>query len=136
MQCRFAGPSTPIDSFPVTSSMALVNNGSYVVSCTKSPDQANNTTIVTLTVTHLDAVNGNQTAVDTYTVPAVGAMQSKEAISAGNKYPLPAANKNTDQFFGDVTRAVYCASTTNTDVDACLATYLPVQTGAFIVKQH
>jgi surface glycoprotein (TIGR04207 family) len=124
IECRFAGSLTGADVHPVMSTLPLVNGGVYNISCVKSPDRKNNTATITLTVTKLDPVKGNQTVTNTFRVAALGNMQSEEYISAGNKYPVPAPAKNTDQFNGDITRAIYCDGTP-AGVSTCLATYLP-----------
>jgi hypothetical protein len=123
MECRFAGALTPSNVFPVISTLALVSGDAYDVSCTKSPDVSGEATI-TLSVSDL-TVSG-ATVTNTFQVAALGAMKSTQAISAGNKYPMPAPAKNTDQFVGDVTRAVYCAGAA-VAVSSCLATYLPLK---------
>ena len=61
---------------------------------------------------------------NTFTVPALGRLRTGDYFSVGNKYPLPPPGKNTDQFKGDVTRAVYCSGPTD-HVQACLAAHLP-----------
>jgi hypothetical protein len=123
MECRFAGSLTPSSVLPVRSTLPLVDGHAYDVSCIKSADKAGTAT-VTLAVTDLSA--GSGTVTDVFTVKALGAFTSSQALSAGNKYPMPAPAKNTDQFVGDLTRAVYCAGT-SADVTSCLRGFLPVQ---------
>jgi hypothetical protein len=121
IECRFAGLlTTTKKDHPVVSTLPLVNNREYNVSCVKSPDQAGSATI-TLTVT---TVSTGQTVTNTFNVGAIGTMRSRAYISAGNKYPLPPPAQNTDQFNGHMIRTVYCAGTT-ADVTSCLQTYLP-----------
>ena len=123
MECRFAGSLTTPQAPPVESTLPLINGDAYNVSCRKSPDRANNTATITLTVTRLNAGRGRRTATDTFTVPALGRLRTTDYFSVGNKYPLPAPARNTDQFNGDVTRAVYCSGPTDS-VQACLAAHL------------
>ena len=123
MECRFAGSLTTPQAPPVESTLPLINGDAYNVSCRKSPDQANNTATITLTVTRLNAGPGRRTATNTFTVPALGRLRTTDYFSVGNKYPLPAPARNTDQFNGDVTRAVYCSGSTDS-VQACLAAHL------------
>ena len=120
MECRFAGSNAAPASDEVVSTLALVNSAQYNVSCVKSPDLSGQTT-VTLNVTRIST---GQTVTTTATEPAMGALQTKEYISAGNKYALPPPANNTSQFNGDMTRTVYCAGTTAA-VSTCLAAHLP-----------
>jgi hypothetical protein len=121
MECRFAGSLTVSDQDqPVLSTLPLLNDERYVVSCMKTPDQ-DGTTTITLSVT---PVKTGQTTTNTFSEPALGKMRSTAYISAGNKYMLPPPSGNTDQFNGDMTSAVYCAGST-ADVQSCLQTYLP-----------
>jgi hypothetical protein len=120
MECRFAGGKAAPASDEVVSTLPLVNAAKYRVSCVKSPD-TNGKTTVTLKVTRIST---GQTVTTTATEPAMGAMKTKEYISAGNKYPLPVPAANTSQFNGDMFRTVYCAGTT-AQVNGCLAAYLP-----------
>ena len=122
-ECRFAGSLTVRSTGPVISSMALVSGNTYNVTCVKSPDSGNNTT-VKLTVTNYGPVEAGSTVTNTFTVAAVGAMKSTEFVSAGNKYPLPEPANNTDQFNGDVTSAVYCSGEQG-PVTTCLNATLP-----------
>jgi hypothetical protein len=124
MECRFAGALTPSSVLPVRSTLPLVDGHAYDVSCTKSADSASTAT-VTLAVTDL-SVPDSATVTNTFSVRALGALKTSQALSAGNKYPMPAPAKNTDQFVGDLTRAVYCAGTSN-DVASCLSASLPLQ---------
>ncbi len=126
IQCRFAGSLTPSSVLPIISTQALQNGSSYVVTCVKSADSGSTAT-VTLTVTRLDGYYGNVTTTNSYTVAATGAMQTAEALSVANKYPLPSITKNTDQFVGDMAKVAYCASSLPSDVSTCLATELPLQ---------
>jgi hypothetical protein len=105
-QCRFAGKLTPLKVDPVQSALHLVNGGIYVVTCIKSRDQAGTAT-VTLTATRVKA-SGNRRVTNRFTVAAVGAMNTKQALSVGNKFPVPASAGNTDQFNGDVDWVKYC----------------------------
>jgi hypothetical protein len=120
-QCRLAGSSTPGDVYPVTSTVKMVGGDRYVVTCRKTPDAAGKAAVV-IAVTNLDAAGGAKTVTQTFSVAALGAMTTSAAFSAGNKYPLPPANKNTDQFQGVITRTVLCGGTTAA-VTSCLATY-------------
>lgn len=121
IECRFAGSaSDPQEDLPVDSTMPLVNDREYNVSCVKSPDSGGNATI-TLTVTW---VKTGQAVTNTFTVSAIGLMRSRAYISAANKYPLPLPAQNTDQFNGHITRVVYCAGAVD-NVTNCLQTYLP-----------
>jgi hypothetical protein len=124
MECRFAGALTPSSVLPVRSTLPLVDGHAYDVSCTKSADSASTAT-VTLAVTDL-SVPDSATVTNTFSVRALGALKTSQALSAGNKYPMPAPAKNADQFVGDLTRAVYCAGTSN-DVASCLSASLPLQ---------
>jgi hypothetical protein len=123
-ECRFAGSLTPSSVLPVRSTLPLVDGHAYDVSCIKSADKAGNAT-VTLAVTDL-SVAGSGTVTNVFTVRALGALKTSQALSAGNKYPMPAPAKNTDQFVGDLTRVVYCAGT-SPDVTSCLTAFLPLQ---------
>jgi hypothetical protein len=124
MECRVAGALTVANAPPLISTLPLINGDTYNVTCVKSPDWPSNTATITLTVTNLNAPQGSQTVTDTFTVLALGYLRTKEYISAGNKYPLPAPAQNTDQFNGDITRVVYCAGAP-ANVGACLAASLP-----------
>jgi hypothetical protein len=120
VQCRFAGSLTPISVDPVSSTLHLISGDSYTIACMKAPDRTNGTAIVTLTVSNLDSTSAAQSVTNKFTVSELGAMTTKQAISAGNKYPLPSAANNTDQFVGNITRVIYCAGTTSV-VSTCLA---------------
>jgi hypothetical protein len=124
MECRFAGSLTPSSVFPVRSALPLVDGHAYDLSCTKSADKASAATI-TLAVTDLSDAD-SATVTNTFSVRAIGAMKTSQALSAGNKYPMPAPAKNTDQFVGDLTRTVYCAGTSG-DVASCLDAALPLR---------
>jgi hypothetical protein len=123
MECRFAGALTPATVLPVSSTLPLVDGHAYDVSCIKSADKAG-TASVALSVTDLSA--GSATVTSVFTVKALGALKTSEALSAGNKYPMPVPAKNTDQFVGDLTRVVYCAGT-SAAVTSCLRGFLPLQ---------
>jgi hypothetical protein len=123
-ECRFAGSLTTSHAPPAASTLPLINGDAYNVSCRKSPDHAGNTATITLTVTDLNAATGLRTVTNTFMVPALGYLRTRNYLSVGNKYPLPAAAQNTGQFNGDVTRAVYCTGTP-AGVRACLAAHLP-----------
>jgi hypothetical protein len=119
--CRFAGSlTTASQDPPVASSLPLLNGHVYNISCIKAPDQAGMTTI-TLNVT---PVKTGVTTTDTFSVKAIGAIKTKQFLSAGNIYPLPPPAGNTNQFNGTMTRTVYCAGT-NTQVASCLTASLP-----------
>jgi hypothetical protein len=120
VQCRFAGSLTPISVDPVSSTLHLINGDSYTIACMKAPDRTNGTAIVTLTVTRIDPTNGDQVVMNKFTVSELGAMTTRQAVSAGNKYPLPSSANNTDQFVGNVTRIIYCVGTSSV-VRNCLA---------------
>jgi hypothetical protein len=124
MECRFAGSRTALHAAPVQSTLPLINGDAYNVSCRKSPDAANNTAKITLTVTRLNGGASRKSVTSTFTVPALGRLKTRQYFSVGNKYPLPAPASNTDQFNGDVTRAVYCSGATGS-VRTCLAAHLP-----------
>ena len=126
IQCRFAGVLTPTSVLPIISTQALQNGSKYVVTCVKSADNGQTAT-VTLSVTRLGGSYGNVTTVDTYTVAATGALQTKAAVSVANKYPLPSISNNTDQFVGDMAKVAYCGSSLASDVTSCLTTELPLQ---------
>jgi hypothetical protein len=121
IECRFAGSKTAPGAAPVISTLALVNGDAYDIACVKSPDKSNGTAAITLTVTR---IKGDVKAAGTFNVPAVGAVQTKRFISAGNKFPLAPAAQNTDQFNGTMASAAYCAGTV-TAVNSCLSAYLP-----------
>jgi hypothetical protein len=123
MECRFVGSLTASHAPPVASTLPLINGDAYNVACRKSPDTANNTATITLTVTRLNAGQTRKSVTNTFTVPALGSLRTRAYFSVGNKYPLPAPARNTDQFNGDVTRAVYCSGPTDR-VRACLAAHL------------
>jgi len=120
MECRFAGGTSPPANNEVVSTLPLVNGAKYSVRCVKSPD-TNGKTAVTLKVTDIST---GHTATTTGTEPAMGALKTKEYISAGNKYPLPPPAANTSQFNGDMFKTVYCAGTP-AQVNGCLAAQLP-----------
>ena len=122
MECRFAGSLTGSHAPPVLSTMPLINSHAYIVTCRKSPDAVNNTATVTLTVTNLNA-GRRRTVTNTFRVPALGRLRTRDYISVGNKFPLPAPAQNTDQFHGDVTRAVYCSGAP-ANVRVCLVNHL------------
>ena len=109
VECRFAGSLTTTAGSdpPVVSSLPLVSGHVYNISCVKAPDHSGMTTI-TLNVT---PVKTGVTTTDTFSVNAIGAMQSKQFISVGNIYPLPPPANNTNQFIGTMTRTIYCAGT-------------------------
>lgn len=121
VECRFSGANTTIYSTPLVSTLALVNDAAYNISCVKSPDAGGHTTI-TLNVT---PVSTGKTVTTTTTKAAMGAVQTKQFISVGNKFPLPKTfAKNIDQFNGIMTRTVYCAGSSSA-VASCLSTNLP-----------
>ena len=119
MECRFAGGKVAPTNDKVVSTLPLVNDAKYSVRCVKSPD-TNGKTTVTLKVTDIST---GHTVTTTGIEPAMGALKSKEYISAGNKYPLPQPAANTSQFNGDMFTAVYCAGTP-AEVNGCLAAQL------------
>jgi hypothetical protein len=119
-QCRFAGSlTTGTTDTPVTSTLPLVNNTEYNMSCIKSADHAGMATI-TINVT---PVKTGMTTTNTFSVSAIGYIKSKQYISAANIYPLPAQADNTNQLNATINRAVYCAGT-GTQVTACLTANL------------
>jgi hypothetical protein len=120
IECRFAGGKVAPAKDEVVSTLPLVNDARYSVRCVKSPD-ANGKTTVTLKVTDIST---GHTVTTRGTEPAMGALKTKEYISAGNKYPLPPPAANTSQFNGDMFRTVYCAGTL-AQVNGCLAAQLP-----------
>jgi hypothetical protein len=122
MECRFAGSKTPSSVLPRISSLALVNRHEYDLTCRKSPDTSAGKATVTLAVTDLSA-SGGATVTKSFAVSALGALKTTAALSAGNKYPLPAPSQNTDQFVGDINKIVYCTGTSSA-VSACLAQHL------------
>jgi hypothetical protein len=121
IECRFTGAKSASTTPPVTSTLPLVNSRAYNITCVKSPDMSNGTTTITLTVTR---IKGRLTVTNKFTVPAMGALQTKQFVTAGNKFPLSKPAKNIDQFNGDMTRTIYCAGTLAA-VNSCMATYLP-----------
>lgn len=123
-ECRFGGSLTSSATPPVVSTLPLIDGDRYVVKCTKSPDQPNGSTTITLAVTDLDATTGVKKVVDTFKVAAIGNMRTTQYISAANKYPLPPLADNTDQFNGVITIAAFCAGTP-TAVSTCLSANLP-----------
>jgi hypothetical protein len=123
VECRFAGSETTASTdLPVTSTLPLVGGNVYNISCVKSPDKNGKTTI-TLDVT---PVTTGRATVNKFTAHATGYLRTNQYISAANKYPLPSAADNTNQFDGIMTRAVYCAGS-SAQVAKCLAAYLPVK---------
>ena len=128
VECRFSGSLTPPGTPPVVSTLPLISGDTYVATCMKSPDRRNNTAAITLSVTDLGAAKGEKKVVDTFTVAAIGYMQSTQYISAGNKYPLPLPDNNTDQFNGIVTNAAFCAGA-SAEVSTCLSANLSAGAG-------
>jgi hypothetical protein len=121
IECRITGATTLPTSRPVVSKLPLVNGDTYDITCVKSPDNTAGTATITLTVTQ---IQGSVTVTNKFKVPALGAMQTKRYISAGNKYPLPTPAQNTDQFNGVMSSTIYCAGLT-TAVNSCLSANLP-----------
>ncbi len=126
MECRFAGALTAPFAPPVVSTLPLANRDAYSVSCVKSPDHPDGTATITLTVTDLGPAGGGQSVTNTFTVPALGYLRTRNYISVGNKFPLPAPAENTDQFNGAMTNVVYCAGAMAA-VSRCLAAHLPLR---------
>ena len=118
-ECRISGTGSSSGTPPVVGTLPLVNGTGYDVSCVKSPDSSGHT-VITLRVVSLAT---RAARVNRFTVPAVGLIRSSQALSTGNKYPLPAPAHNTDQFVGNMARAMYCTGPLS-DVQHCLATYL------------
>jgi hypothetical protein len=121
-ECRFAGSLTTTADPPVASALPLVGGQEYNITCIKSPDHGGKTAI-TLNVT---PVKTGHTTTNTFSVAAIGYLRTKQYISVGNVYPLPAAKDNTNQFNGDMYKTVYCTGT-SAHVSGCLATSLPVK---------
>jgi hypothetical protein len=119
-ECRFSGTASAPDTPPLVGTRPLVSGAEYDVSCVKAPD-SHGKTVAGIWVTSLAT---GATTVNRYTIAAVGAIRSHRALSAGNKYPLPPPASNTDQFVGDMARAVYCVGTLP-NVRRCLVHYLP-----------
>jgi hypothetical protein len=126
MECRFAGALTAPFAPPVVSTLPLTNRDAYSVSCVKSPDHPDGTATITLTVTDLGPAGGGQSVTNTFTVPALGYLRTRNYLSVGNKFPLPAPAENTDQFNGAMTNVVYCAGAMAA-VSRCLAAHLPLR---------
>jgi hypothetical protein len=120
MQCRFSGSLSSATAPNVTNRLPLVSGDTYNVTCVKSPDHADGTATVTLTVTSLTT---GTTLTSRFIVPAVGAMDSTAYLSVGNKYPLAPPANNFDQFNGGMNSTVYCVGTV-TAVKSCLSTAL------------
>jgi hypothetical protein len=124
MECRLAGNSSPKTTKPIKSTLALVPGASYVAACSR--DVSYGTTKQTITVTKLDAANGNNTVTNTFTVATTGVLQSTKALSVANKYPVPSQSQNTDQYVGLIKKVAYCTGTTIDEANACLASELPL----------
>lgn len=125
IQCRIAGNSTRSSVAPVMSTMPLENGASYTATCTKGLN-ASGTTVVSLSVTKHDAVNGDYTVGNTFTTPATGIMRSTQYLSVANKYPLPTLAKNTDQFVGTISKVAFCKGSNQEVALFCLRTELPL----------
>ena len=63
----------------------------------KSADPVSGQSTLTTRTVLLDAVNGNQTTTNIFSIPKTGAIQSTTYLSVGNKYPLATLANNTDQ---------------------------------------
>lgn len=124
MECRFAGARSSPHARPVVGTLPLISRHAYNVRCVKSPDHPNGTATITLAVTDLDHPGGRRTVTNTFSVPALGYLRTRNYISAGNKFPLPPPARNTDQFHGTVTRVVFCTGA-SAAVGKCLAAFLP-----------
>lgn len=115
-QCRVAGSKTPAGTRPVTGSGTVATGKRYQLECIKSPDSGSS---ATLTIRLTDVSTG-VTTTKTATIPDTGRITSSKPLSVANKYPLPKAQKNTDQFNGTVRRVEVCTGSTVSTVRACL----------------
>lgn len=119
VECRISGATSPVNAPPVVGTTPLANKAGYDVSCVKAPDSGGRTAITLRMVSLATGVAAEKK----FSVPAVGAIQTTQYMSAGNKYPLPTPANNTDQFVGKMSKAVYCTGSTD-DVQHCLSAYL------------
>jgi hypothetical protein len=115
-QCRVAGAKTPSGAGPVTGSGTIEPGKRYVLECIKSPDSGSS---ATLTIRLTDVAAGTTTAT-TATIPDTGRIVSSKALSVANKYPLPTAKQNTDQYAGVVRRVEVCTGSSVSAVRTCL----------------
>lgn len=120
-QCRVAGGATPAGTKPVTGSGTITPGGRYRLECIKSPDSGSS---ASLTIRLTDVATGTTTA-KTATIPDTGKIASSRPMSVANKYPLPTASANTDQFNGVVRRVAICRGDSVGAVRTCLGTAAP-----------
>ncbi|HRJ91298.1 MAG TPA: hypothetical protein PLU21_03770 [Candidatus Saccharibacteria bacterium] len=118
VECRVVGSGAVSTDKPVRSTLALVDGMMYVASCARDV-KTGSTRPVTLSVTPV----GGQTVSNVFAYRDSGTFNATGYLSVGNKYPLPAVSKNTDQFTGIISRVVYCSAANLNDVDACLASW-------------
>lgn len=115
-ECRIAGQLTPTRTYALRGSLNLASGKDYRLECVKSPDQGSGAT-VTMRTTDMTTA---QSTVNTFSIPATGSVTSSRDVTAGNKYPLPSLNKNTDQFTGTITKVGYCKGSDLVAAQACL----------------
>jgi hypothetical protein len=120
LQCRFTGSKSAPTAPSVSNKLPLVSGNTYDVTCMKSPDTKKGTANITFTVTNLKT---NKTLTNHFSVPAIGAMNTSEYLSVGNKYPMAPQASNFDQFNGGVNSTFYCVGST-ADVSTCLSSSL------------
>lgn len=123
-ECRIAGQLTPDKTYAVTGSRSLTAGQPYRVYCMKSADPVSGQSTLTMRTVLLDAVNGDQTTTNIFSIPKTGAIQSTTYLSVGNKYPLATLANNTDQFTGTVAGVSYCSNPTVTELETCLTSEL------------
>lgn len=122
-ECRIAGAATPKGTAPVRGSVALQNGSSYYISCTKAPDAGGRAQVV-LELMRTDGSSPVTVSSNTFSIPASGALRSSKYLSVANKYPLPSASKNTDQYKGYVAGVIYCKSLSAALAQDCVQTEL------------
>ena len=116
-ECRIAGALTAASVLALRGTVQLASGTQYRLECVKSADAGTSAT-VTMRTTNIAT---SQTTIDTFSIAATGAIASTKELSVGNKYPMPAVAKNTDQFTGTVTKVGYCKGTTIATTQACLS---------------
>lgn len=120
-QCRVAGAATPAGAAPATGAGTVVPGRRYRLACIKAPDVAG---AAPVTIELTDVAAGT-TASKTITVPDSGRIATSRPMSVANKYPLPTASANTDQFNGVVRRVAICRGDSVSAVRTCLGTAAP-----------
>jgi hypothetical protein len=120
LQCRFTGSLSSSSTPAVSNKLPLVSGNTYDVTCMKSPDTKTGTANITFTVTNLKT---NKTLTNHFSVSAIGAMNTSEYLSVGNKYPMAPAASNFDQFNGGVNSTFFCVGSI-ADVSTCLSSSL------------